>query len=120
MGEVKELFSGSNLSKQLCTMVLLSCSIQLYFMCLYNSSELKGNHLKMIMVFAIAEASGVLVSSQLIKLMSIPKAIFVSVFLMIVLNAIIKFGGYDESIVLLLFLGEASILGAYFNLAVLT
>lgn len=101
-------------------MVLLSCSIQLYFICLYNSSELKGNHLKMIMVFAVAEASGVMGSSQLIKYMSIPNAIFCCVFMMIILNAVIKFGGYDENVVLILFLGEAFILGSYFNLGVLT
>jgi hypothetical protein len=100
-------------------MILMTCSNLMYFTSLYNASELPGNPLLMVMVFAIAESSGMLISSGVIKFISIPKAIGIFLFIMIILNFIIKFFDISEETVLILFLFEAFILGSFFNLIVL-
>ena len=90
--DMKGMFSGSNLKPQIITMIMMSCSVQLYFTTLYNSAELKGNPLQKMLWFAIAEGSGVFLVTQTIKLMSIPKAVGLYISTLIVLNFIIKYG----------------------------
>ena len=109
------MFTGKNFRPSTCVLILQASGIQMYYMCLYNSSETKGNPLQTIMAFALVESIGVFASSQLVKVMSIPKAINLYIFLILAVNFMIKFYGFDENGVLLLFFALSFFLGALYN-----
>jgi len=78
-------------------MVLMSAAVQLYFICLFNSAQLKGDKLVLLMSFAFLEASGVFASGQITKFLSVKRTILSLMFIVVVLNAAIKFANPSES-----------------------
>lgn len=92
--------------------------INIYFFGLYNSSQIKGNPIMILIMFGIAEAFGILFGEKLLHQVVSNASLAMAVSLVIILgmNTYIKYGDLSENAVLIFFLIFVFFIGNAFNL----
>jgi len=98
--------------------LLFFCIVNIYFFGLYNASELKGNPIKIIIMFGLAEVLGILFGDQVIQIIAKgnSKVAMLSALLIITLtSSCIKILDLSEGTLLVLFLVEIFFIGNAYN-----
>jgi hypothetical protein len=113
--DIRDLFSGCDLKIAICTLILNICNLHLYFICLFNASELEGNPIRLLMSFSFTEAIGIFVSAQIIKYISIPKMLALCMCMIIAMNSLIKFSDISALTTFALFMCQSFFIGACYN-----
>lgn len=114
--DIKHLFGAENLPFQIVTLILSTTIMHLYYLCIFNSSRLKGNSLVYLCIFSTSETIGVFISTSMIRYIAVPKVLAGGIIMMWCINFIIKFGGVSEANSMYLFLVQSLCLGGQYNL----
>ena len=116
LADLNTLFTGKkNMKNQLFDLVIMGCVSSLYYIGLYNSTQLKGNLLMITMTFGISEVIGIVSSPKLAAMFSIKKSITMSCLAIIALNLVAKYTDITENQLYVIFLFEAYSLGFLWN-----
>jgi hypothetical protein len=98
-------------------MFALSIStVLLYFNSMYNLTEIPGNPIKILLVFAIAETIGIGVADKFVNLIKDSNQVALNLTLVLILNFVVKFVEMSENLMLFCFLAEIFCIGIVFNL----
>jgi len=93
--------------------------INIYYFGLYNSSQLKGNPIKIVIMFGLAEVLGILIGEKAVHILSHgnSKIAMVSTLVIITIcSSCIKFLDLSEQAIMIFFLVEIFFIGNAFNL----
>ena len=71
-------------------MILWACNQNIYYMGIYNASQLKGDPLKIMCLFGFAEVSGIFVIERIISKVTDTKGLIVSFIMVLIPCLIIK------------------------------
>lgn len=83
----------------------------IYFLVLFNSSQLKGDVLKITLIFGIAEVIGVLTSPKVVNLIPLKLSITITCIIIMILNLVSKYADLTINQVYVVFLFEAYCIG---------
>ena len=75
-------------------MVCISC---MYYIGLYNSTQLKGDIVMITLTFGIAEITGVITSPKVVKWISLKLSLTVSCLIVVALNFVAKYTDITEN-----------------------
>lgn len=99
--------------------VLFICVINLYFIGLYNSTQLKGNELMLGACFGISEFLGTLFGGKVVQYVSQHHGMFISLFMILVLSTSLKIDGVSETFIYIILLAQIFFIGTGFNIMLL-
>lgn len=93
--------------------------INIYYFGLYNSSQLKGDPIKIVIMFGLAEVLGIVIGEKVVHILSHGNtkiAMVSSLVIITICSSCIKFLNLSEQSVLIFFLVEIFFIGNAFNL----
>ena len=114
--QLKQLFCDVRNAKTEYMLLMLFCvCLNIYFLALFNSSQLKGEPLKILSLFGLAEVLGILIGERLVHYVSDTLGLVSSLTIVMVLNIVMK-TDIDMSTLYVVFLIDIFFVGAIFNI----
>lgn len=115
--QLRQLFCDYRNSKQEFQMLLLfAADINMYFFVLYNSSQLKGNPIQIVMLFGLAEVLGIIFGERFIHMISDRLSMLISLSVVLALSFVIKYADISENTLYVLFMVQIFFVGSAFNI----
>ena len=96
--------------------LLTTCIYNVYFLALYNSTEVKGNIFTIGMLFSASEVLGVMVVEPILSQVSKKKALVACSILSIITAVVVKLEGVPQMVRYIIFLFQVCLVGMMFNL----
>lgn len=118
--DLRDLFCNKkNVIKEIQVMIFCFCEVQMYFLVLFNSSELKGNPLWSIILLSAAEATGAFISPFVIQALSLKSSVVVSSLLLCVASHTAKFSSPSDKTLMVCIMVFSIMIGMITNFYVL-
>lgn len=98
--QLRQLFCNKeNIGNEYRLLFMNFVVVNLFHFGLFNSSQIKGDHINILIMFGLAEVFGIVFGEHLLKIMSPNKSTSMTTSLVIILfcNVYIKYGGLSEN-----------------------